>query len=161
MFKSVLIVCVCLSLSQGYSQHDTIFLSDTTFKIGKVISQDEYNVRYIYMDSSKKVINSISLDDIRTIVYNDKKIDVFCDLMSRKKFLAMEEVITINYGDRDSLWIDKKIYTLISKELKKYNSIIDALNYMGSEGWQTLRSYSASHNSYTIEHYILKKEITK
>ena len=81
--------------------------------------------------------------------------------MSRKKFLGTEEVITVNYGDRDSLWIDKKIYTLMSNDLKKYNSIINALNYMGNEGWETLRSYSTSHNSYTIEHYILKKQITK
>ena len=160
MFKQLIIVCgICLT--QSYSQNDTIFLLDTKFKIGKVIGQDKYNVRYIYVDSGKKVINSISLEVIQRIIYKDKKIDVFCDLMSRKKFLGTEEVITINYGDRDSLWVDKKIYTLMSKELRKYNSIIDALNYMGSEGWQTLRSYSASYNSYTIEHYILKKEITK
>ena len=31
------------------------------------------------------------------------------------------------------------MYNKISKQIKKYNSIIDALNYMGSEGWETLR----------------------
>ena len=78
-----------------------------------------------------------------------------------KKFLGTEESITINYGNRDSLWLDQKIQILTASELKKYNSIIDALNYMGNEGWKTISSYSTSYNSYIVEHYILKKEITK
>ena len=39
-----------------------------------------------------------------------QKIEIYCDLMSSKKFLGTEEILTINYGDRDSLWIDKKMY---------------------------------------------------
>ena len=86
---------------------------------------------------------------------------MFCDLISTKKFLGTKETININYGTRDSLWQDDKIYTLIASDLKKYNSIIDALNYMGNEGWKTISSYSTSHNSYIVEHFILKKEIQK
>ena len=152
---------IVLWLTPGYSQNDTVFLSDTIFRVGIVIGQDEFNIRYISVESDKKNINTIPVEDVKSIVYKDESVEVFCDIMSRKKFLGTEEIITINYGNRDSLWIDKKIYTLMTKELKTYNSIIDVLNYMGSEGWQTLRTYSASHNSYTIEHYILKKEITK
>ncbi len=146
-----------------YAQKDTIFLTDTIFSSVRIINVDEDNVRYLKIDSiaNTKQIKVLSLEDIKSIVYQDEKIEVFCDLMSRKKFLGTEEQITINYGTRDSLWIDPKIYTLMSKDLIKYNSIIDALNYMGNEGWEVLRSYSTSHNSYTVEHYILKKEIIK
>ena len=86
---------------------------------------------------------------------------MFCDLISTKKFLSTTQTITINYGNRDSLWLDQKIQTLTVGELKKYSSIIDALNYMGNEGWKTISSYSTSYNSYIVEHYILKKEIKK
>ena len=144
-----------------YAQNDTIVLIDTVFSSVKIINIDNHNVQYLNIDSNKKQINFISLEDVKLVVYENENIEVFCDLMSRKKFLGTEEVITVNYGDRDSLWIAKKIYTLMSNDLKKYNSIINALNYMGNEGWETLRSYSTSHNSYTIEHYILKKQITK
>ena len=161
MYKCLGILLILLCLNPSYSQNDTIFLLDTTFRTGKVIGQDNFSVRYISVDSTKKNINSLPIEEVKSIVYKDKSIEVFCDIMSRKKFLGTDESITINYGNRDSLWIDKKIFTLMTQELKKYNSIIDVLNYMGSEGWQTLRTYSASHNSYTIEHYILKKEITK
>ncbi len=144
-----------------YAQNDTIYLADTIISSIRILNQNENTLNYFYIDSAEKMTSSIPLAQIEKIIYEDKKIEVFCDLISKKKFLGTEETIMINYGNRDSLWIDKKIYTLMSKDLKKYNSIIDALNYMGSEGWKTINTYSSSHNSYTIEHYILKKEITK
>ena len=144
-----------------YSQNDTIYLSDTIISSVRIMNHDENNLNYFSLDNNNKKISSVSLELIQSVVYENNKIEVFCDLISKKKFLGTEQKITINYGNRDSLWIDKKIYTLMSKELKKYNSIIDALNYMGSEGWKTINTYSSSQNSYTIEHYILKKEIKK
>ena len=142
-----------------YAQNDTIVLLDTILNSVNVISVDDFNLEYI--DSCQKNIKVVSLDKVKGIIYEHQKIEIYCDLMSRKKFLGTEEVLTINYGDRDSLWIDEKMYNKISKKITKYNSIIDALNYMGSEGWETLRTYSTSHNSYTVEHYVLKKEVIK
>ena len=142
-----------------YAQNDTIVLLDTILSSVKVISVDDFNLEYI--DSNQKKIDRIALEQVKGVIYEHQKIEIFCDLMSSKKFLGTEEALTINYGDRDSLWLDKSMYKKISKQIKKYNSIIDALNYMGSEGWETLRSYSTSHNSYTVEHYVLKKEVIK
>ncbi len=141
-----------------YSQNDTIVLLDTMLTSVKVISVDDFNLEYIDSHQKKR---GVSLDTVKGIIYEYQKIEIYCDLMSSKKFLGTEEILTINYGDRDSLWIDQKMYNKISKKIKKYNSIIDALNYMGSEGWETLRTYSTSHNSYTVEHYVLKKEVIK
>ena len=142
-----------------YAQNDTIVLLDTILSSVKVISVDDFNLEYV--DSHQKKIDRIALEQVKGVIYEHQKIEIFCDLMSSKKFLGTEEILTINYGDRDSMWLDKSMYNKISKQIKKYNSIIDALNYMGSEGWETLRSYSTSHNSYTVEHYVLKKEIIK
>tara|TARA_Y100001968_G_scaffold46040_1_gene36153 strand:+ start:992 stop:1402 length:411 start_codon:yes stop_codon:yes gene_type:complete len=136
-------------------------LSDTIISSVRIIQQDENKLNYFYFDSIKKITSSIPVEEVQRIVYEDEKIEVFCDLIAKTKFLGTEQKIMINYGNRDSLWIDKKIYTLMAKDLKKYNSIIDALNYMGSEGWKTINTYSSSQNSYTIQHYILKKEIKK
>ena len=144
-----------------YSQRDTIYLADTIISSVRVVNKDINDLNYFYFDTLKKVKSSVPVELIQRIVYEDKNIEVFCDLISTKKFLSTEENIIINYGKRDSLWIDEKIYTLMSKDIKKYNSIIDALNYMGNEGWKIVNTYSSSQNSYTIDHYILKKEIKK
>ncbi|MBF25157.1 MAG: hypothetical protein CMP49_01375 [Flavobacteriales bacterium] len=134
---------------------------DSIISSVRIINQNEENLNYFYLDSFTKNVSSVSLDKVEKIIFENDKIEVFCDLISKKKFLGIDESISINYGNRDSLWIDNKIYTLMSNDLKKFNSIIDALNYMGNEGWKAINSYSTSENSYTIEHYILKKEITK
>ena len=126
------------------------------------MNQDDTGIRYFYLDSLKqKKTEFLPLEKVNKLIFENNTIEVFCDLVSTKKFLGTKESITINYGKRDSLWNTHEIYTLMSNELKKYNSSIDALNYMGNEGWKTIGSYSTSYNSYLVEHYILKKEISK
>ena len=144
-----------------YGQKDTIYTSDTIISSVRIVNQNEQSLNYFYFDSTEKKTTSIPLEKVDKITYENNTIEVFCDLISTKKFLGTKETININYGTRDSLWQDEKIYTLIASDLKKYNSIIDALNYMGNEGWKTISSYSTSHNSYIVEHFILKKEIQK
>jgi hypothetical protein len=116
---------------------------------------------YSYIKDGIKTIENLSLEEVIKISFENTKVEVFCDLMATKKFLSNDVEIRINYGNRDSLWLDKKIYTLLSSDLQNYNTILDALNYMGNEGWETISSYSSSYNSYIVEHYILKKLITK
>tara|TARA_B100000530_G_C15668447_1_gene373253 strand:+ start:122 stop:622 length:501 start_codon:yes stop_codon:yes gene_type:complete len=157
-----LIILIVFFMSNFSSaQSDTIYTTDTIISSVRIMNQDENFLRYFYLDSIGKQTKTISLEKIKKLIYENDKIEVFCDLVSTKKFLGRTHAITINYGNRDSLWLDQKIQTLTETELKKYNSIIDALNYMGNEGWKTISSYSTSYNSYIVEHYILKKEIKK
>ena len=161
MKKSIIVLLIFFNISKSYTQNDTIYLSDTIISSIKIINKDENNLNYFHLDSNKKVFSSVSLDNVKAIVFENDKIEVFCDLISRKKFLGTDERISINYGKRDSLWLDNNMYTLMSNDLKNFNFIIDALNYMGNEGWKVINSYSSSENSYTVEHYILQKEIKK
>ena len=112
---------------------------------------------FFYLDSINKKYSSITTKDIDRIVYENDKIDIFCDLVSTRKFLGTDEIITVNYGSRDSIWKNEKCFQLCPSDLKKYNSVIDALNYMGSEGWKEISSHSSSQNSYIVKHYILKE----
>ena len=161
MIRQQLFLVFVLFFTLVYSQKDTIYTADTIISSVRIVNQNEHSVNYFYLDSTEKKTTSIALEKIDKIIYENNTIEVFCDLISTKKFLGTKETININYGTRDSLWQDEKIYTLIASDLKKYNSIIDALNYMGNEGWKTISSYSTSYNSYIVEHFILKKEITK
>jgi len=158
--RHVFTICYLL-FSIAVSQTDTIYTVDTTIVNVRIINQADNVLNYYSFIEGKKKTMAIPLEAVKKTVFENRDIEVFCDLMSTKKFLSTEELITINYGSRDSLWFDEKIYTLIKSDLKKYNSLIDALNYMGNEGWQTISSYSTSNNSYIVEHYILKKRLTK
>ena len=159
--KKIIPFLVFLISNTLYSQSDTIYTADTIISSVRIMNQDEHALKYFYIDSIGKQTKILSLEKVNKVIYENDKIEVFCDLVSTKKFLSTAQTITINYGNRDSLWLDQKIQTLTVSELKKYSSIIDALNYMGNEGWKTISSYSTSYNSYIVEHYILKKEIKK
>ena len=154
----ILLFFYCATL---VAQNDTIYLKDTIISSVRILNHNNKELIYFYIDSNEKKIEKISLKEVEKTIYENKKIEVYCDLISTKKFLGTEEKITIDYGNRDSLWVSESIYTLYLKDLKRYNSIIDALNYMGNEGWETIGSYSTSHKSYLVEHYILKKKIIK
>ena len=156
-----LLVFIVLAPITILAQSDTIFTSDTTISSVRIINMSDNLLRYFYIDSNKRKQSSILLQDVDKISYENKSIEIFCDLISTRKFLGTKEDISINYGNRDSLWTSDKMFTLVASDLKKYNSVIDALNYMGSEGWKEISSYSTSHNSYIVKHYVLKKEIKK
>ena len=145
-----------------HSQNDTIYALDTIISSVRVINQNENKLNYYYLvTNNNKHTRAIPLEKVNSISYENKTIEVFCDLVSKKKFLSTQEIISVNYGARDSLWIDPNIYTLAASEIKEYGYIVDALNYMGNEGWKIVNTYSTSDNSYIVEHYILKKEIKK
>ena len=161
MINRLLVVVFALLINFLYAQNDTIFARDTIISSVRIIDLTDDSLRYFSIDSNKKTTSTILLKDVNRISYENKNIEIFCDLISTRKFLGREENITIDYGTRDSLWTSDKMFSLVPSDLKKYNSVIDALNYMGSEGWQEISSYSTSHNSYIIKHYVLKKEIKK
>ena len=161
MFMKYMFAIFYLLFNFSFSQHDTIYTRDTTIVNVRIINHTDQSLNYYSLIEGKKKIMMIPLESVKKTAFENQHIEVFCDLMSTKKFLSTEALITINYGSRDSLWLDDKIYTLLKSDLKKYNSLIDALNYMGNEGWQTISSYSTSNNSYIVEHYILKKRLTK
>ena len=159
--KKQLVVVILLLFSLINAQNDTIFASDTIISSVRIIEEKNEKVLFFYFDSINRIYSSIDTKDVNRIVYENEKIEIFCDLVSTRKFLGTDEIITVNYGSRDSIWKNEKMFSIMPSDLKKYNSVIDALNYMGSEGWREISSHSSSQNSYIVKHYILKKEINK
>ena len=159
--KKQLVVVILLLFSLINAQNDTIFASDTIISSVRIIEEKNEKVLFFYFDSINRIYSSIDTKDVNRIVYENEKIEIFCDLVSTRKFLGTDEIITVNYGSRDSIWKNEKMFSIMPSDLKKYNSVIDALNYMGSEGWTEISSHSSSQNSYIVKHYILKKEIKK
>ena len=44
-------------------------------------------------------------------------------------------------------------------QVKKFNSVIDALNYMSSQGWEFINSLVITEGKQNIYHYILRKNM--
>ena len=94
----------------------------------------------------------------------DAYVDQYCELVATPRLLSSRVTIDIDYGEERSIWRDNRVREDNGK-LKKFNTVIDALNYMGRDGWKLVNAFpvmNGSNNSYSyVYHYVFKKSFPK
>src|ERR1700686_2492362 len=71
---------------------------------------------------------------------DNTKIEQYCEVAATPRLLSNRVTIDINYGEEKSIWKDTRLKTDEGK-LKKFNTVIDALNYMGKDGWIFINAF--------------------
>lgn len=95
---------------------------------------------------------------------NDTKVEQYCELVAQARILSRKVNIDVDYGDERKLFRDYRLKDEGGK-LKKFNTVVDALNYMGQQGWKLVNAFlvtegtGASINN--VYHYVFKKEFSK
>jgi hypothetical protein len=120
-----------------------IFFNVSAF--GQVKSKEE---RQAIIDKKKALAKYEPRDSLN---YPTK----FCLLMATGKFLSKEVDISIDYGQDSSLFEDTRIRDKNGKIIN-FNSVIDALNYMESLGWEFVNAYAITVGNQNVYHYLLK-----
>ena len=89
------------------------------------------------------------------------KIEQYCDVVATPRLLSTKVTIDIDFGESRSAWKDNRLKTEEGK-LKKFNTIVDALNYMGNNGWQLVNAFPINTGSSSyVYHYIFRKLFLK
>ncbi len=95
---------------------------------------------------------------------NEMKVEQYCELVAQARILSRKVNIDIDYGDERKFFKDYRLKDETGK-LKKFNSIVDALNYMGQHGWKLVNAFLVSEGSGSainnVYHYVFKKEFSK
>lgn len=67
--------------------------------------------------------------------------------------------IEIDIGQKTSFWRSTIQKTLKDESGKaiKFNSMVDAINYMASLGWEFVQAYAFSVGNQNVYHYLLKR----
>ncbi len=111
----------------------------------------------------KKVL-IISMALLSSVLLNAQtdttKAEQYCRLIATPRLLSNKVTIDIDYGDEKSFWRDNRLKTDAGK-LKKFNTIIDAMNYMGREGWIFINAYPVRTGETEIYHFAFKKQFSK
>lgn len=83
----------------------------------------------------------------------------YCMIMARQKLFSTKVTIDVDFGQEWSFWSNKR--KLVDENGKKisFNSVIDALNYMSSQGWEFVNAYSLTAGEQNVLHYVMKREI--
>lgn len=84
---------------------------------------------------------------------------VYCELVGTGKLFSNKVNVVIDYGQ------ERKFFqggTVIEEEgggVKDFNSMVDALNYMGSKGWEFVQAYTISVSNSNVYHWLLRKNV--
>ncbi len=88
------------------------------------------------------------------------KVEQYCELVASSKILSRKVTIDINYGEKRTLWRDYRIKD-DNGRFQSFNSVVDALNFLGSNGWKMLNAYPISDGGMQVYHFYFKKEFDK
>lgn len=81
----------------------------------------------------------------------------YCELVGRQKFLSTKVVVSVDYGEARGFFKDTRVRDEVSGKVQSFNSMIDALNYLGENGWEFVQAYTLTNQEQNIYRWLLKK----
>ena len=89
------------------------------------------------------------------------KIEQYCRLDATGRLFSNKVTIDVDFGEGRKLFSDYRIRDEETGKLKKFNSVTDALNYLGSQGWTLVNAFPVNSTSNSVYHYYFKKLFPK
>jgi len=91
-----------------------------------------------------------------------KDIDVaYVQIVGYSKLMSTKLNIQIDFGQETSIWT-KGAKTVVKDgngKIMKFNSMIDALNFMNNNGYEFETAYAFAIGNQNVYHYLLKKKL--
>jgi hypothetical protein len=87
-----------------------------------------------------------------------QKLERYCELVAIGKMLSSKVSISVDFGEEAGLFKDRRVKDDDGKVVK-FNTLVDALNYMGTQNWKMVNAFPISNgNGGNIYHFFFKKE---
>lgn len=102
----------------------------------------------------QQIVNS---EDENTVIINNESEFIYCELVGTGKFLSTKVTVEIDYGQETKLFQDVRIRNEQTGKVQSFNSMIDALNYMGKNGWEFVQAYVVTTQNQNVYRWLLKK----
>ncbi len=92
----------------------------------------------------------------------ETKVEQYCEVVATAKLLSNKVTIDVDYGEERSFWKDHRLKDEDGRN-KKFNTVIDALNYLGKQGWKLVNAFpvASATNAPMVYHYVFRKEFSK
>lgn len=96
------------------------------------------------------------------VAQDSSKVEQYCRLVAQNRLLSNRVNIDLDFGDERRLFSDNRMRDEETGKLKKFNTVVDALNYMGSQGWVLVNAFPVNDGTNnTTLHYYFKKTMRK
>ena len=86
-------------------------------------------------------------------------VEQYCEVVATGRLLSNKVTIEVDFGEFSKLWSDQRIKDESGK-VKKFNSLVDALNYMGSQNWKLTTALLMGNGPY-VYHYMFRRAVPK
>lgn len=114
------------------------------------------------MKTIKKLILTLSLllTTISTFAQSENSPEskfIYCEMVGTRKFLSTKVTIVLDFGESRNIWKDNRLKDELTGKAQSFNSMVDALNYMGENGWEFAQAYVVTIGQQNVYHWLLKK----
>lgn len=103
----------------------------------------------------KKIISLFIFVFISVVCFSQNKI--FCEIVGTSNLINTKVSVEIDYGQKNTFWKNDNRLVDENGNVVKFNSMIDALNYLGKQGWSFEQAYVVSHGEVNVYHYLLSQ----
>lgn len=86
-------------------------------------------------------------------------IEQYCELIGTGKMMSRKVTIEIDYGEFVKYHKDNRMRDEETGKLVKFNSMMDAVNYMAEDGWTLHSTMLISYQYGSVYHFIMKKSV--
>ena len=83
----------------------------------------------------------------------------YAELLGTKKPFSSKVVVEIDYGQSSNIFQNDAIVDENGKAIS-FNSMVDAMNYMGKLGWQFVQAIVITEGSQSVYHWIMRREVS-
>lgn len=87
---------------------------------------------------------------------DSSKVEQYYQVIATPRVLSNKVTINIDFGEEKSYWRYTRLKTYDGK-LKKFNTVIDAMNFMGKDGWVFINAYPVTSGDTVLYHFAFKK----
>ncbi len=91
---------------------------------------------------------------------DSSRVEQYCQLIATRGLLSNKVTIDIDYGEEKDFWRGKWLAGSDGK-IKKFNTIIDAFNYVGLAGWVFVNALPVHMSGTEVYHFTFKKQFLK
>ena len=106
----------------------------------------------------KKVLFIVVLMSMALATQAQELHRAYCELIGTGKFMSTKVNVTVDFGQDDTGW-NSRLVDENGKPLV-FNSMVDAMNYMGRIGWKFEQAYVVTSSNQNDYHWLLSKDIT-
>lgn len=81
---------------------------------------------------------------------------VYAQILGETRFLSNKVTVSIDYGQSTSFFENTKVKNEDGSN-RKFNSMVDAMNYMGALGWEFQQAYVVTIGQQNVYHWLMRK----